>query len=211
MRSSFGGGTTRTFGVFNLAPPPGAPSELGINPFGAPIVFVPSIRQADGEYGTTLKATNVPQLVGLTGLTLTIWGTPWSILHNGQRGNCLNEVEPSFGWAKCSVGRPAKAESAPHAYLTLPTSCEEPIAFTARAGSWQRARRGRAAKRRRAAERMPIACLRTRRRRTARQPTRLLAFGLCVRHRGRHAWGDRTGEARPLAGAQRPWSPCPKA
>jgi hypothetical protein len=31
VRSSYGGGSTRTFGVFNLAPPPGAPSELGFN------------------------------------------------------------------------------------------------------------------------------------------------------------------------------------
>ena len=56
VRSSFGGGTTRTFGIFNLEPPPGAPSELGFNPYGAPIVLVPSIRQADGEYGITLRA-----------------------------------------------------------------------------------------------------------------------------------------------------------
>ncbi|MGH2973673.1 MAG: hypothetical protein ACRDLL_02225 [Solirubrobacterales bacterium] len=139
VRSSFGGGTTRTFGIFNLAPPPGAPSELGINPYGAPIIFVPSIRQADGEYGITLKTANVPQLADVTDLTLTIWGTPWSVMHNAQRGNCLNEVEPGFGWAKCSVGRPSNAESAPRAFLTLPTSCEEPIEFIARADSWQQA------------------------------------------------------------------------
>ncbi|HXS32156.1 MAG TPA: hypothetical protein VN758_00100 [Solirubrobacterales bacterium] len=137
LRSSFAGGTTRTFGIFNLSPPPGVPSELGINPYGDPIIFIPSIRQADGEYGITLATKNVAQLVDISGLTLTIWGTPWSILHNAQRGNCLNEAEPTFGWAKCSVGRPAKSESAPVAYLTMPTSCEEPIEFTAIAESWQ--------------------------------------------------------------------------
>jgi len=137
VRSSFGGGTTRTFGVFNLAPPPGAPSELGLNPYGAPIVFVPSIRQGEGEYGITLKTTDVSQLDSITGLKLTIWGTPWSVLHNAQRGNCLNELEPEFGWAKCSVGRPSDVESKPRAYLTLPTACDEPISFTAHASSWQ--------------------------------------------------------------------------
>lgn len=139
LRSSIGGGTTRTFGVFNLSPPPGAPSEIGLNPYGTPIIFVPSIRQADGEYGITLKTTNVSQFADVTGLTLTLWGSPWSILHNTQRGNCLNELEPSFGWAKCSVGRPAKTENAPTAYLTLPTACEEPLAFAAHATSWQQA------------------------------------------------------------------------
>jgi hypothetical protein len=135
ITSSFGGGTTRTFGVFNLKPPPGAPSELGINAYGAQIIFVPSIRQGEGEYGITLKAKDVPQLAGITGLTLTIWGTPWSVMHNAQRGNCLNELTPSFGWAKCSVGRPIEG-NAPLAYLTLPTSCEQPLVFTARADAW---------------------------------------------------------------------------
>jgi hypothetical protein len=136
VRSSFAGGTTRTFGLFNLAAPPGAPSELGFNPYGDPIILVPSIRQADGEYGVTLKATNVTQLFDVSGLTVTIWGVPWSVIHNEQRGNCLNEKEPAFGWAKCSVGRPANGESDLHAYLTLPTSCEEPMSFSAVAHSW---------------------------------------------------------------------------
>ena len=137
LRSSHGGGEERTFGLFNLQPPPGAPSELGANPYGAPIVFVPKIRQAEGEYGLTLEASDVPQLVGITGLTLTIWGVPWNLVHNDQRGDCLNEAEPGFGWAKCSVGRPGETENAPKAYLTLPTSCEGPLAFAAVADSWQ--------------------------------------------------------------------------
>jgi hypothetical protein len=137
VRSSYGGGQTRTFGLFNLQPPPGAPSELAANPYGAPIIFVPKIRQADGEYGLTLETKDVSQLTDVSALTLTIWGTPWSILHNAQRGDCLNEAEPEFGWAKCSVGRPARTESTPRAYLTMPTGCEGPLTFTARADSWQ--------------------------------------------------------------------------
>ncbi len=133
VRSSFGGGTTRSFGVFNLDPPPGAPSELGFNPYGAPIVFIPHVRQADGEYGLTLTAENIPQLVSIDGLTLNIWGTPWGAAHNAQRGDCLNELEPGFGWAKCKAG----AGVPPVAYLTLPTACEKPLAFGASARSWQ--------------------------------------------------------------------------
>lgn len=134
VRSSHGGGEARTFGLFNLTPPPGAPSELGASPYGAPIVFVPEIRQAEGEYGITLKAADIPQLVDLTGFTLTVWGTPWSVLHNSQRGNCLNEAEPGFGWAKCSPGTPS--QNPPVAYLTLPTSCDGPLSFVATAQSW---------------------------------------------------------------------------
>jgi hypothetical protein len=135
VRSSFGGGTTRTFGLFNLAAPPGTPARLGANPYGAPIVFTPFLRQAEGEYGITLVTHSVTQLIDIEGLELTIWGVPWSILHNAQRGDCLNEAEPSFGWSKCSIGRPLTTPAT--AYITLPTSCEGPLSFTATASSWQ--------------------------------------------------------------------------
>jgi hypothetical protein len=134
VKSSFAGGETRTFGLFNLDPPPGVPSEVGANPYGAPIIFTPQIRQAEGEYGITLRTANVSQLVDVSGLTLSLWGNPWSVLNDSQRGNCLNEAEPDFGWAKCSVGRPSKNPRV--AYLTLPTACEG-LSFTARASSWQ--------------------------------------------------------------------------
>ncbi len=133
VRSSFGGGVPRTFGLFNLDPPPGAPSEIGFNPYGAPVTFIPRVRQADGEYGLTLVAESIPQLVNVSGITLNVWGTPWGTAHNAQRGNCLNELEPGFGWAKCKAG----AETPAQAYLTLPTACEGPLAFAVRASSWQ--------------------------------------------------------------------------
>jgi hypothetical protein len=135
LHSSHGGGETRSFGLFNLQPPPGAPSELGASPYGVPIVFVPAIRQAAGEYGLTLQARGVSQTLSIEGLSLSVWGTPWSLLHNEQRGNCLNEAEPQFGWAKCSVGRPAKNPAT--AYLTMPTSCGAPLPFTATARAWE--------------------------------------------------------------------------
>jgi hypothetical protein len=135
LTSSYGGGETRTFGLFNLAPPPGAPSELAANAYGVPLIFVPAIRQVEGDYGLTLRARGISQLLSITSLHLSAWGTPWSLLHDNQRGNCLNEAEPGFGWAKCSTGRPARKP--PRAYLTLPTSCEGPLPFFARAGSWQ--------------------------------------------------------------------------
>jgi hypothetical protein len=136
VRSSAGGPKVRTFGLFNLAPKRGEPAELGASPYGEPIIFVPSIRQAEGEYGITLKATNIPQGLHASGLSVSIWGVPWSVVNNEQRGDCLNEAEPSFGWAKCSVGRPS--DTGPLAYLTMPTSCEEPMDFVATADSWQK-------------------------------------------------------------------------
>lgn len=136
VRSSIGGGTVRRFGVFNLRPPPGVPSQIGFAPFGQHMVFRSGLRQdTAGAYALALRASDVPQSVGVTGFDLTLWGTPWGVSHNGERGNCLNEAEPIFPWAKCSVGSPTGFR--PLAYLTLPTTCEGPLAFTAKASAWQ--------------------------------------------------------------------------
>lgn len=135
IETSLHGGESRRFGLFNLAPPPGVVSRIGFAPFGQPIVFNSVARRgAEGTYGVSLTVVNFPQGLPVSGLDLTLWGTPWGVSHNGERGNCLNEAEPSFPWAKCSVGPPSGND--PLAYLTLPTTCEGPLAFTARASSW---------------------------------------------------------------------------
>jgi hypothetical protein len=138
VRSSAEGGSDRTFGVFNLEPPPGFPSEIGFNPYGLPIVLVPHIRDLGGEYGITLQLHDLSQRIDFYGMTLTLWGVPWATSHNGQRGNCLNEAEPSFPFAKCPIA-PPQPDHLPYAYLTLPASCGSPFSFAALATSWQAA------------------------------------------------------------------------
>ena len=127
---------SRTFGLFNLVPPPGFPSQIGFSPFGIPIAFTPRIRDLGGEYGTTLDLRNLSQKVDVYGMTVTIWGTPWGISHNGQRGECLDELEPGFPWAKCPA-EPGQRSHLPYAYLTLPASCTGPLAFNATATAWE--------------------------------------------------------------------------
>ena len=136
IRSSLAGGQTRSFGLFNLQPPPGFPAQIGASPYGVPMVFTPHLREAGGEYGITLQLRNFSQRFDLYGFTMTIWGNPWGLSHNFQRGNCLNEAEPTFGWAKCSIS-PPQPEHAPFAYLTLPAACGAPLAFNASVDSWQ--------------------------------------------------------------------------
>jgi hypothetical protein len=126
----------RTFGLFNLQPPPGAPSEIGFNAYGSPLVFVPEVRQAEGQYQLSQRAQNLPQQVGITGLRITVWGTPWEPSHNFQRGNCLNESEPGASWENgCTVG--SLEGSPPLAYLTLPSNCADPLVFGVTVASWQ--------------------------------------------------------------------------
>jgi len=129
-------GEVRRFGLFNLSPPQGALAELGTAPFGTPITFdVHLDSRADGSLQLRLDSSAIASAPGLHGLRLTLWGVPWDASHNIERGDCLNELEPSFAWAKCSaVGEPLS--SPPLAYITLPTICGEPLAFTARGESW---------------------------------------------------------------------------
>jgi hypothetical protein len=132
LRTSLG---TRSFGVYDLEPPPGLPAEIGASPFGVPITLAPRIRQAGGGYGVTLDLRNFTQSFDLRGLSLELWGTPWSTTHNTERGDCLNEVEPEDPWGKCSIGRPKVNPSS--AYLTLPPSCTGPLRTTLSVDSWQ--------------------------------------------------------------------------
>jgi len=136
LKSSNNGGETRTFGVFNLVPPPGSPSQFGFAPYGVPITVIPHVREAGREYGLTLDLKNFSQRINVTGFRLVVWGTPWAISHNSQRGNCLNEVEPSFGFAKCTPAA-ANPEHLTQSYLTLPSNCEAPLSVHVTATSWQ--------------------------------------------------------------------------
>jgi hypothetical protein len=136
VQSPLEGGRTRRFGLFNLAPAPGMAAQLGFAPYGAPIVLNESLApNPDGSYALALQAANLPQALSLDALGLTLWGTPWAAAHNGERGDCLNEAEAAFPWAKCSVG--ASVDEPPQAYLTLPHQCSGPLPFEVTADSWQ--------------------------------------------------------------------------
>ncbi len=136
LATSQGGGAVRRFGLFNLKAAPGIPAQIGLAPFGAPIVFDVELRQgADGSYALAMHVADFPQSLDVHGLDLVLWGVPWGVSHDGERGNCLNEAEPTFPWAKCSVGAPRLFPR--KAYLTLPGNCSGPLAFTASADAWQ--------------------------------------------------------------------------
>jgi hypothetical protein len=129
------GEEVRNFGLFELEPPPGYPAQIGASPFGIPLVFTLHLRQAEGEFGVTLQAQNLSPELDLEKLSIRAWGNPWGLSHNTQRGNCLNEAEPSFGWAKCPIFPPQPPHK-PYAYLTLPAACGAPLAFRVTATAW---------------------------------------------------------------------------
>jgi hypothetical protein len=136
VHTSYGGGKTRRFGLFNLQATPGIPAQLGASPFGSPVVFdVELVPDSAGRYQLSLVLSNFSQSIDVEGLDIDLWGIPWNASHDDERGNCLHEAEPAFPWAKCSTGAPSEY---PHlAYLTLPTECLGSLSFTASADSWQ--------------------------------------------------------------------------
>ncbi len=153
VHTSFGGGITRRFGLFNLKAPPGVPAQLGASPFGSPVVFnVTLVPDSTGRYTLSLQAKDFSQAIDVSGIDINLWGVPWATAHDPERGNCLNELDPAkyhgelsrieiaegkekFIPATCGVGPPG--EYPPKAFLTLPTECSPQLSFTATADSWQ--------------------------------------------------------------------------
>ncbi len=157
VHSSFGGGVTRRFGLFNLKAAPGLPAQLGASPYGSPVVFDTTlVPDSSGRYTLSLEAKDFSQSLDVSGIDLHLWGVPWGTANDPERGNCLNEEDPAayhgelhkieikiingkevekFIPATCGVGPPG--EYPPKAFLTLPTECSPQLSFTATADSWQ--------------------------------------------------------------------------
>jgi hypothetical protein len=136
LKTSLGGGRTFRFGLFDLEPPPGVMAQFGASPFGAPLVFDVAVHSLPGgSYDLSLDATTVPQRLDVSGLSMALWGVPWNPSHDVERGDCLKETEPIFGWCKHSVGEPSQRP--PQAFLTLPATCQSSLGFTATADAWQ--------------------------------------------------------------------------
>jgi hypothetical protein len=129
------GAVVRSFGLFNLDPAFGTALAFGASPYGTPLVFNLSLREADAGLDATLA---VPGSLDLQAIDLEIWGQPWESGHDSQRGNCLNE-QTGGSWSTCLVfDTVGAADSKIKSVLTMPTTpCAQPLAYGATATSWQ--------------------------------------------------------------------------
>jgi hypothetical protein len=130
------GGTDRWFGLFNLVPPFGAPAAIGASPFGSPVVFTPRLRESD--YGLDVVLDDLTASLDVQAMQVTIWGSPWAPVHDGQRGDCLNEQSGgSFGSCLVFDAAPAPPDFV-KSYLTMPTTpCGQPLGWDLALSSWQ--------------------------------------------------------------------------
>jgi hypothetical protein len=113
--------------VFNVAPAPGEPAELGLSIADVVVPIRFSVRSG-GDYAVIAHIDDIPQRETLQ-TVLTLWGVPQEASHNrwrGEQGGCTQEEieKPVFGNSIDYCARPQRPVVQP--FLTLPTSCEPP-------------------------------------------------------------------------------------
>jgi hypothetical protein len=102
--------------VFSLTPPPGAVAKLGVVVNGVPVTAELGLSE-EAPYHGVAKLSNTLQVFPVYSTKLTLWGTPAAKAHDAERGGPVDGAERPF--------------------LTLPRSCEGPLATTLEATSWQ--------------------------------------------------------------------------
>ena len=117
--------------VFNMVPPAGVAAEFAFTLNGVN-VFLDSIVRGGSDYGITTNADDTPQR-GVLANVLTLWGVPGERGHdrwrNASSGGCSEAEE---GTSECP--RPGDSLKP---FLTLPTACAGPAAFTIRVDTWE--------------------------------------------------------------------------
>ena len=129
------GFTSLSVPVFNLAPTPGEPARFGFEVENVPVVLKTSV-PSGGEYGVEVSVTNTSQAVQVLSSQVTLWGVPGDPRHDSSRGwECLGGGWWEYETEHLAPCKPME-EQAPVAFLTLPTSCEQPPTTTAGGDSW---------------------------------------------------------------------------
>jgi len=116
--------------LYNMVPSPGVPAALGFNFASIPVVINGGLAgnfHLTAESSELLKYTNFL----ITEANAILWGIPSDPSHDAERngGEGLSP-EGCFEIGGCPI-----AES-PRPFLTMPTSCTEPLEATASLSSW---------------------------------------------------------------------------
>ena len=121
--------------VFNLVPGPGEPARFGLEAEEVPVVLDTRL-PVGGEYPVEVSTINTTEVAQLLSAQVTIWGVPGDSRHDSARGwECLEN-----GYHEYSL-EPAppcvhEQQTAPTAFLTLPTSCGQAPSSTVTGDSW---------------------------------------------------------------------------
>jgi DNA-binding beta-propeller fold protein YncE len=117
-------------GLYNVVPPKGVVAEFGANLEQHVTVFIDFVLRPDGNYAVTSESLNNSDVIGVSGVSVDIWGVPADPVHDFLR-QCPNPTElGSFG--PCSANQPQ-----PKPLLTDPTSCGGALRTVLGADSYQ--------------------------------------------------------------------------
>jgi hypothetical protein len=103
--------------VYNLTPPHGVAARIGFSILDNNS-FQDSFLRSGSDFGISTSDLTIPTDVSLVVVKETIWGVPADPSHDPQRGYCLE------GGGSCP------SDVAPRPFLSLPTSCGEPLETT---------------------------------------------------------------------------------
>ena len=132
---------TFTVPLFTLEPEVGEPARFGFEIQGA-LAFIDTSLRTGGDYGITVSANDITQLIGFLSAQVTVWGVPGDPSHDQDRGwLCLY---PESAAARAEGGCTPLGQSKPPPFLTLPTSCPtnpltgapEPLRTEIESDSW---------------------------------------------------------------------------
>jgi hypothetical protein len=113
------------YGVYNMAPPPGAPAEFGVYIQNIPLHILGGVRPDD--FRLSSHSPDVLAQVAIFNARVQLWGSPTDPSHDWVRGACDDSSEVD----KC----PVTQSNVP--FLTMPTACGDSLPLDADADSWE--------------------------------------------------------------------------
>jgi hypothetical protein len=117
--------------VYNLVPAEGEPARFGFLAFGVPITLDTVVKE--GDYHIVVNVNNASQSVAVIDSLVSIWGVPGDERHDASRGSqCVARGADATNGEECLPPNPRNESP----FLTLPTSCLEPLHSTTRPESW---------------------------------------------------------------------------
>jgi hypothetical protein len=137
-------GAIETFpsSVYNLNAPQGVPAEFGFSPGGAVTIARPNLR-SDGDYGITVRVTDIPQAASLLDVSFTLWGLPADDSHDAERGvHFASDQQGNIcGFDKQGLaitGPPCPSDAPLIPFFTNPSDCSHgPFETKVKLISWQ--------------------------------------------------------------------------
>jgi hypothetical protein len=124
------GGIIARLGVYNLTPSPGVPATLGLT-LASNNSFQDASLRSGSDFGIRISDLTLPTSHEIQSVSEHIWGLPMDASHDAKR-YCPNPINPEF---PSLFG--CESEAPLDSFLTLPTSCGEPLETTIKVSSLQ--------------------------------------------------------------------------